>query len=374
MHIQENTGKLVQILLILLISYIDNRIMKLAHSIKSAQIYLFFFIPFITACTQRKDINTSQINLSISIERFDQSMDSLTSHNIAIKHALWQKKYGQFYMDYVSRMLMAGNLQDTAELFDNYRKILQNRDFKALKKATAATFKDLSEQEKQLTQAFKHVKYYFPQARVPRIIAFFSGFTVQSPINTDYIGVGLDMFLGSDSKFYPALIQSIPRYISQRFTPENIVPRTMETYIRETLYPEPNSKTPNLLSLMIYNGKVLYLMDKMMPDVTDSLKIGYTRAQLEWANAYEKDIWAWFLEEHLLYETDYYKIQKHLGEAPFTPELGTHNQSAPKLGIFLGWQIVKKYMKEHPDVTLPQLLQTADAQKFLKDARYKGLP
>jgi len=348
--------------------------MKLAHYIKSAQIYLFFFIPFITACTQRKDIDTSKINLSITIERFDQSIDSLTTYNIPVKHALWQKKYGQFYTDYVHRMLMAGNLQDTAELFDNYRKILQNRDFKALKEATKATFINLNKQEEQLTQAFKHVKYYFPQARIPRIIAFFSGFTVQSPINTDYIGIGLDMFLGSDSKFYPALVQSIPRYIAQRFTPENIVPRTMETYIRETLYAEPDLKTPNLLSLMIYNGKVLYLMDKIMPDVTDSLKIGYTKAQLAWANTYEKDIWAWFLDEHLLYETDYYKIQKHLGEAPFTPELGAHNESAPKLGIFLGWQIVKKYMNEHPNTSLTELLQVSDAQQFLKDARYKGLP
>ncbi|MBK1440145.1 hypothetical protein JHJ32_09125 [Parapedobacter sp. ISTM3] len=74
-----------------------------------------------------------------------------------------------------------------------------------------------------------------------------------------------------------------------------------------------------------------------MPDVADSLKIGYTGQQWAWANRFERDIWAWFLQENLLYEADYNRIQKYLGEAPFTPELGEQNESAPKLGVFIGW-------------------------------------
>lgn len=340
--------------------------------IKNAQIYLFFLTIGLASCRQ-KEPDLSTINLKIKIERFDQALDSLTLNNIPIKHHLWQQEYAQFYSDFTAQMLQAGNVQDTAILFKNYRQILQNRDFVALKKSTLQTFANLSEQEEELTTAFKHIKYYYPKAEIPRFISFFSGFTVQTPINEEYIGIGLDMFLGKDSKFYPALVKSIPYYISRRFTSENIVPRTVETYLRETLYPEPTFKTPDLLSFMVYNGKIMYLMDCILPELSDTLKIGYTKKQMDWAMNYQSDIWAWFLEENLLFDTDYQKIQKHLGDAPFTPELGNQNESAPKLAVFLGWQIIKKYMEERPSISMEQLLQITDAQQLLKDSRYKGL-
>lgn len=342
------------------------------YTTKNAQIYLFFLIISLVSCRQ-KDPDLSAIHLQIKIERFDKALDSLTLANIPLKHHLWQKKYGQFYSDFTSKILQAGNVQDTAILFKNYQQILQNRDFVELKKSTLQTYPDLTPYEKALGNAFKHVKYYFPKAEIPRFISFFSGFTVQTPLNNEYVGIGLDMFLGKKSKFYPALIKSIPYYISRRFTPENIVPRTVETYLRETLYPEPTFKKPDLLSYMIYNGKIMYLMDRTMPKLPDSLKIGYTKEQMTWATNYQPDIWAWFLEEDLLFDTDYQRIQKHLGDAPFTPDLGNQHESAPKLGIFLGWQIVKKYMENHPSVQLGQLLHMTDAQQLLKDSKYKGL-
>ena len=58
-----------------------------------------------------------------------------------------------------------------------------------------------------------------------------------------------------------------------------------------------------------------------------------------------------FLEENLLYESDYPKIQKYLNPAPFTPGLGEKNESAPKLAVWTGWQIVRQYMEKHPEVT-----------------------
>ncbi|QNL50023.1 gliding motility lipoprotein GldB [Olivibacter sp. SDN3] len=338
---------------------------------KSTQIYLFFFTLILVSCTRQHKPDLSKITLNIKIERLDQALDSLNPNNIPTKHRKWQEQYGQFYGDYIMHMLQVGNLQDTAELFTNFREILQNRDYKELKKNISETFPDLSSYDEQLTGAFKHILYYFPEVKIPRFVSFFSGFTVQTPVNDEYIGIGLDMFLGSESKFYPALIQSIPRYVSRRFTPENILPRTVEAYIREEIYPEPSFTTPDLLSLMVYNGKIMYLMDQVVPALADSLKLGYTSAQMAWAQNYETDIWAWLLTEDLLFNTDYHQIQKHLGEAPFTPDLGKNNESAPKLGVFIGWQIVKKYMKENAS-SLQELLAMQDAQQILKDAKYKG--
>ncbi len=122
---------------------------------------------------------------------------------------------------------------------------------------------------------------------------------------------------------------------------------------------------------MIYSGKVMYFMDMVLPDLADTSKIGYTGAQLKWCQQFQSKIWAWFLDQNLLYETDYPKIQKYLTEAPFTPGLGEKNESAPKLGIWTGWQIVREYMDKHPEVTLPALMADNDAQKILNGSHYK---
>jgi len=65
------------------------------------------------------------------------------------------------------------------------------------------------------------------------------------------------------------------------------------------------------------------------------------------------------------------KIQTYLNEAPFTPGLGEKNESAPRLGIWTGWQIVRQYMENHADITLQQLMANNDAQTILNDSKYR---
>ena len=338
---------------------------------RTAQIYLFFFISLncITSCQSKKDVDVSNIKLQVKVERFDQELNSLNPGNIPQKAPVLQNKYGVFYADYMAGMLSVGSTADSS-YYSNLRLVLTNPDYKALSAEVSNKFPNLQNTEEKLTNAFKHIKYYYPKQKTPRFISFLSGFTVQVPIGNDYVGIGLDMFLGGDSKFYPALIKSIPRYISRKFTPENITPRVVETYTREELFPEPDD-LKTLLDRIIYNGKILYFMDATMPKTADSLKIGYTGPQMEWAQNYEAGVWGYFLENDLLYETDYMKIQKFLTEAPFTPGIGEKNDSAPKLGVFAGWQIVKKYMKENEDVTLQDLMADTDYQKILTKSKYK---
>lgn len=337
---------------------------------RNLQIYLFFFIAaFASGCGNKKAVDVSDINLDIKIERFDSDMSSLTPENYESKLPALSEKYGNFYYDYMEGMLSIGAPGD--ETFNqNLKTVLGTADYNALKAEVATKYPDLKKHEGELTDAFKHVKYYYPEQKIPRIISFFSGFTVQIPVGDNYMGIGLDMFLGLDSKFYPAIRNSIPAYISRRFTAENITPRLMEAFVREELFPEPDNAN-TLLQKMIYNGKILYFMDAIMPNVPDSLKIGYTTEQQKWTESYEPGIWAYFLEGNFLYNSDYMEIQKYLTDAPFTPGIGEKNESAPKLAIFTGWKIVKKYMEKNPDVTLQMLMVDADYQKILNQSKYR---
>ena len=339
---------------------------------RHAQIYLFFFICLaVLSCNQTKSRpDISKIKVNTSIERFDKELNQLKPDSLQEPTKRLRKKYGRFYDDYIERILTVGSARDT-NYYENLSVILQNPDYLELSTTVNQTFPDLKKQESELNLAFRHIRYYYPKQKFPRIISFISGFAVQTPLGNDYIGIGLDMFLGNNGdRFYPAIRQSIPQYISRRFRPEYITPRIVETLAREEMFPE-NDDSPTLLSKMIYNGKILYFMDAVLPETSDTLKVGYTKEQLQWCRDYQGDIWAYFLQNELLYEADYMKIQKYLTEAPFTPGLGENSDSAPKLGVWTGWQIVKAYMERKPEITLQQLMLEMDSQKILAESKYK---
>lgn len=336
------------------------------------QIYLFFFICFTAlSCNQKKSSpDISKIKLNTTIERFDKELNQINVDSIQVQLSNLSKKYTPFYDDYIERIILAGSMQDTA-YYENLRTILQNQDYLVLSSTVNETFPDLKKQENELNLAFRYIRYYYPEQKFPRLISFISGFAVQTPIGNNYIGIGLDMFLGkSGERFYPAIRQSIPEYIARRFRPEYITPRIIETFIREDMFPDKD-KDATLLSKMIYNGKILYFMDSVLPEINDTLKIGYTKEQLKWCEDYQADTWAYFLQNELLFEADFMKIQKYLGEAPFTPGLGENSDSAPKLGIWTGWQIVREYMKRNPEINLTELMLEMDSQKILTGSKYK---
>ncbi len=338
---------------------------------KSKQIYLFIFIALvITACNRNKKVNVSNIPVNVNIERFDKDFDAMRTKPMAQQAAYLQKKYGIFYQDFIENILGAGSTKDTA-YFATLRQIFAGKPYQDLKHDVDSVYQHgLNKQNDELTDVFRRIKYYYPQKKLPKVYAYISGFQAQTTIGDGYFGVGLDLFLGANSRFYPALVENFPRYLSRRFTPENIVPRIAEGITREDMFPE-NENDKSLLAKMIYNGKIMYFIDEILPDVADSVKIGYTANQLKWCEDNKANIWTYFMEENLLYETDYQKIQTYLTEAPFTPGLGEKNDSAPKLGVWTGWQIVRQYMVKNPDVTLQQLMAQTDAQKILNGAKYR---
>ncbi|GGB26714.1 gliding motility lipoprotein GldB [Mucilaginibacter rubeus] len=333
------------------------------------QIYLIFSIGLIlSSCTRNKKIDVSNINVNFKIERFDHDFDAMRSKPMALQAAYLQKQYGSFYPDFIERILQVGSTKDTT-YFKPLRQVFAGKAYNDLKHDADAAFPNMDRQNASLTEAFKYIKYYYPQKPLPRVYAYISGFQAQTTIGDGYFGVGIDLFLGTDSRFYPSLTNAFPHYLSRWFTPDNITPRVVEGIAREDMFPEDDNDKA-LLNKMIYNGKIMYFMDKILPDVADSTKIRYTTEQLKWCHEFESKIWGYFLEQNLLYETDYQKIQKYLTEAPFTPGLGEKNESAPKLAVWTGWQIVRKYMDKHPDVTLPQLMADKDAQKLLNESGY----
>ena len=114
----------------------------------------------------------------------------------------------------------------------------------------------------------------------------------------------------------------------------------------------------------------MYLLDLYLPAISDKLKIGYLEPKLDWAVANEEDIWKYFIERKLLFSTDTKLNKRFLDNAPFSKfYLENDNQSPGRIGIWLGWQIVRSYMQNN-DVSLQQLLKINDLDLY-KKSKYK---
>ncbi|HEY3429222.1 MAG TPA: gliding motility lipoprotein GldB [Cyclobacteriaceae bacterium] len=230
---------------------------------------------------------------------------------------------------------------------------------------TRKVFGNESELKAQFTEAFKNLKYYYPEAHLPRIQTVISGLETDMFVSDSLIIVSLDYFLGPGAKYRPMMYE----YLLRQYGKENIVPSCMLIYGIDSRFNKINPADKTVLADMIAYGKSFYFAKQMAPCTPDSVLIWYTPEEIKGARENQDLIWARFIEDKLLYATSHVMKQKYLGDRPKTVEVG--EKCPGRIAQWVGWEIVKKYMESHPDVTLPQLMKAENADKILKESRYK---
>jgi hypothetical protein len=198
------------------------------------------------------------------------------------------------------------------------------------------------------------------------VVTFISEFATDVFTAGDSLcGIGLDMFLGQSFAGYNPDI--FPAFIRRQFEPAYIPVRLAKALSQNRLEETPTDR--KLLNLMVYNGKLLYLTKLLQPTAHDSTIMGYTLEQIEGCYANEQEVWAKILEKNLLFSADYATFRKLVEPGPNAPIVF---QEAPgEVGNWIGWQIVKAYMKRNPNTSPQDLIKMKDAQKLLEKAKYK---
>lgn len=228
---------------------------------------------------------------------------------------------------------------------------------------------NVSPLEKQLNEALRYFHYHFPEIQIPEIFTYLSGIDFEYPVifQDNVVVIALDMFLGRDYANYDRV--GIPAFKRVKFVPEAAGVEVMREMGQNLLH-QTSFVPETLLDFMIFEGKLLYFMDCMYPEIPDSLKIYYTAQQIEWAEANEGQSWTFMLNNELLYNSERQLIQKMIGDAPFTAPFSSN--SSPRMGVYSGWQIVREYMERNPDVTLSELFyEKNDTRQILQGARYR---
>ncbi len=258
------------------------------------------------------------------------------------------------------------SLNDSALVSQLYTNI-KNPQLQQFNAQLQTQFGDLSDIKTQFAEAFKNIKASFPGFKSPKIVTVVSGFLGGDLyISDSVIVIGLDYFGGPSAQYRPQVYE----YQLRRYEKAYIVPSILFFIAERYNRAAPSDKT--LLGEMVGYGKAFEFIKHVSPDIPDSLIIGYSQQQLDDVYASQQDVWAYFLDRKLLYQTREVEKMPFLNERPATVEI---SQECPGgVGRWLGWRIVSRYLKENPSISLTELMNNTDAQKIFEQSNYRGEP
>ncbi len=315
------------------------------------KIVFFVSFAFLLSCDKKTGLSKEIEALPVALElvRFDQLLYETPVSDFKTLRA----QYPVFFSEEVADSVFISKIQNPLyrELYAEVQK--EYRDFSAV--------------QSEIETLYRHLHYYFPKHKMPaKMTTLISEMDYQNKvILTDSLLVlSLDLYLGSAHKFY---VNEFPTYFCQTFTRSQILPDIVSEFSTQVVAPV---RDRTLLSQMIYYGKSHYIKDMVLPNYSDFDKIGYTKEQWEWCKANESDMWRHFVQESYLFSTDQKLGQRFIAPAPFSKfYLDIDNESPGRVGVWLGWQIVRSFMKNN-SVSLQQMLAMDDLELF-ELSRYK---
>lgn len=327
----------------------------------------FIIIAALASCDKnRLKIDVSNVDIKpIKIERMEHELFGANPDNISATSSQLYSKYGTFYARYISNIVGRGGVSDSTVLF-NLKQFVTDKNMSQIYSTIKTKYPDLNSTEEQLTLAFKHYHYYFPEKTIPRVVTVISALNYSVAASDSILGIGIDMYMGSKNKIYD--MTEFPMYKRRIMEKEFIVCDAIKGWITSEFNDMPMSKD-DFLNHAIGFGKIMYLLDATMPETADSIKIGFTQKQLDWCKKNEENMWKYFIENKILFSTDPSEYSKFFTDGPFTSSF--KGDSPARVGYWVGWQIVRNFMSKNPDITINQLIEEKDAQKILNKSKYK---
>lgn len=331
---------------------------------KYGLLIITFGVLMLGAC--RKDPYRTRIpvtDLEINIRRLEMDLFTLDTDSISEQVPILYDRYGDFFDLYNFRIINIGGASQVT--YPQYLTFfltdyLNNEVYRK----TMEIYPDLSWLEDQLRDAFMHYRYYFPGKQVPAVYTFISGFNQSIVVGDSILAIGLDKYLGEDCEYYTRL--GLHQYLTKNMHKEKILSDCISAWCAtEFVY---NDSVDNVLSNMIYQGKIWYLIKSLIPDHPDHLVAGFTVEEMDFCRRNEARMWEYLIEQKILFMSDRLTIQKFIGNGPFTKDFST--ASPARAASWIGWRIIEKYAVNNRSLTMPEIMADNDFQKILALSRY----
>jgi len=313
--------------------------------------FLLLFVVLLNSCNNKSKIESAveEIPDQMKVVRFEQAFFDAKPQDLDNLKA----EYPEFFPSGVPDQVWLDKMN--------------HPQWRELYKEVENKYKNFSSKQTEIEALFKHIKYYFPTIKEPKIYTVIGEMDYNNKViyANDKLLISLELYLGGKHKFY----SDFPDYIAQNFEEKQMLPDAVTSFASGIL-PTPTDKT--LLAQMIYYGKELYLKDILLSDVyTDAEKIGYTPEHITWSKENEYFIWMNFIENQYLFSTNSKLPSQFITLAPFSKfYLEIDNQSPGRIGQWIGWQIVRSFMEHNPKTSVQQLLKM-DAKAIFEASKYK---
>ncbi|CAC9975897.1 gliding motility lipoprotein GldB [Flavobacterium sp. WLB] len=302
---------------------------------------------FFLSCDQKTKVEkeVEEIPVDIKVERFDKAFFETKPEDLA----KLKKQYPYFF---------PGN--DDNVWLQKMKEPIWREVYEEVQKK----YSNFEPVREEFNELFKHVKYYFPKTKTPKVVTVIGemDYNAKAIYADSLVVVALELYLGKDHKFY-----EFPAYLKYNFEEKQIMPDVVSSFTYRNIPAYPDK---NLVSQMIFEGKQLYAKDLLLPNYTDAEKMGYTPEQIKWCEENESYMWRYFLESEMLYSLDPKLTTRFIAPAPFSKfYLEIDNDSPGRVGAWIGWQIVRSYMKNN-NVPLSELLKV-NAKEIFEKSKYK---
>lgn len=229
------------------------------------------------------------------------------------------------------------------------------------------TFHNLEIVSNKVKDVYQHLRYYYPEVTLPPTFTYVSGIDFDNGpvmISPEAVMISLDFYLSNKDFVYDKV--GMPRYVSRRRQPASLSKDLAESLYYT--YCHDNIKNKNVMMEMIARGKKYFFIEAMEPSMNDSVLLGYSSRQMEWAQDNEGEVWATIVGNNMLYANSFEQYRVLFNDGPFT---AAFSENAPaRLGDFIGLQIIRSFMSNN-DESLRQLMETTDYQDILQRSRYK---
>ena len=311
-------------------------------------ILVFALIFAFVSCDKKSKVEKAveEIPIGIKVERFDKLFFETESKNLG----QLKKQFPFFFPK---------GTPDSVWL-----EKMKNPQWRELYTEVEKKYSNFELVKKDLNTLFKHIKFYFPETKTPKVITIISEMDYNNKViyADSLLIISLELYLGQNHKFY-----QFPIYLKQNFEQKQILPDVISSFSAQKIAPITDQ---SLLSQMIYFGKQLYLKDLLLPDYADAEKIGYTLEQNKWCEENEGYMWRYFLENEMLYSDDSKLNNRFVNPAPFSKfYLEIDNESPGRVGTWIGWQMVRSFMNNN-DVPLEKMLKM-NAKELFEKSKYK---
>jgi hypothetical protein len=317
------------------------------------------------SCKQSPKLpDLSKVKLDVQVLHFEKAFFAMDTNHLDKSLNALNVSFPGFSKDFLFNIL--GTTVDSA--MKDCKSFISS--YGSMNDTAQIIFKDFNPISKEVVQGLKTVKYYYPKYPVPTKLLTFIGpiNSYANIITTDAIAIGLQMYMGKNYSLYQTEmgLELYPAYISRRFEKAYIPVNCIKTVI-DDMYPNKALGKP-LVEQMIEAGKRQYLLDMFLPNTADSIKTGYTQAQLEGCINSEADIWSFFVQNNFLYESNPDQTKDYMNDGPNTPALGS--SSPGMIGQFVGSRIVKKWLEKKGAIA-PDILMLTPPRQIFEESHYK---